>query len=137
MTNKLLAGVEKELSAQPRPRRFSADIEERFEADTAPKRQRQLITGGLVALLIYDLFIFNDYALRPEDLGSAAVLRFGVMTPVGLLILWAVHLGQQPAIREGLMAATIAVAMLVSCLIFMMSMSNNALFDPFSFGLIL
>jgi diguanylate cyclase (GGDEF)-like protein len=137
MTISLSAQIESNLNDRSRLLRFSPGIEARFEADTGVARNRHLMTAGLIALAVYDLFLFNDYAIRPEVFSSAALLRLGLLTPYGLVVLWFVRRGLRPAWREAAMASTVIAAMLVSCLIFSISSSANSIFDPFSFGLII
>lgn len=133
----LFAAVEADLVNKQRRLAFSPEIEARFEADTGRKRNRELIVGGLIVLAIYDLFLINDYLIRPETLSSAVFLRLAVMTPLGLLILWCVYRGQRPAVREALMASAIPIAMCISSIIFLVSTSPNSIYDPFSFSLII
>ncbi|HVL75258.1 MAG TPA: diguanylate cyclase, partial [Noviherbaspirillum sp.] len=118
------------------PFRFEPKIEARYEADTASRRNRELVGSGLVALLIYNLFLINDYLIRPEMLSTTLGLRLGIMTPVGMFALWLIHRGQPPMLRETLIAATLPLAMTLSALICYLSTSPFATYDPFSFSLI-
>ncbi|QOR40968.1 GGDEF domain-containing protein [Billgrantia diversa] len=106
-------------------------------ADTSARRRRHLLIAGIVALVIYDLYIFNDYVIRPESMQTAAWIRFGLMTPLAILALYCVRLRLPPAIREATMAATLVLGMLCSSLIFYLSKSPYSFLDTFSFGLIL
>ncbi len=45
-----------------------------------------LLTQGLVALLAYDFFIVGDYILAPQHILRAAIVRFGIITPLVLLL---------------------------------------------------
>lgn len=137
MTEKLLNAVEFDLANRGRRLKFSPVVETRFEADTKKRRERSLVFAGLIALLIYDLFLFNDYAIRPEAFFEAAWLRLGVMTPYGLLTLWLIEKGPSPVIRENLAASAIIVAMFLACTIFYISESRFPTLDAFSFGLVL
>lgn len=137
MTSTLLDQIESNLNDRARLSRFTPAIEARFESDTSARRRHHLVVAGLIALAIYDLFIFNDYLIRPEVFSSAVMLRLGVMTPYGLLILALVRRAASPQVREMLMASTVVIAMITSCQLFSISTSPNAVFDPFSFGLII
>ena len=86
---------------------FPPRLEAHMEADLGAQRRRQLIGAGLVALLVYDLFLLNDLLVRPEALAAALWCRLGLMTGYGLAVLALVHRGLPPRWREGLMASTI------------------------------
>jgi diguanylate cyclase (GGDEF)-like protein len=131
-----LASVESALSAQRWQLSFEPAVEARFEADTGAERRRQLLHAGLMALVVYDLFLFNDYFARPEVLQTALYWRLGVMTLYGLAVLAVIHRGLTPPWREAGMGSTIVVAMVASCMIFRHTTSPSGAYDPFVFGLI-
>jgi diguanylate cyclase (GGDEF)-like protein len=133
----LLSEVEVDLHRPWYRLRFSPAVEARFEHDTAARRSRHLLIAGIVALVIYNLYIFNDYVIRPESLLFSAWIRFGLMTPLGLAALYALYRGLSPTLREATMAATIIMAMLLSSVNFYLSDSPYSFLDTFSFGLIL
>lgn len=137
MKETLLKAVESDLSRPWYRLRFSPEVEARFEADTAARRSRHLLIAGIVALVIYDLYIFNDYVIRPESMHFSAWVRFGLMTPLGIAALYGVHRGLSPVMREATMSATLILAMLCSNLIFFASKDPYSFLDTFSFGLIL
>ncbi|MBZ0329556.1 GGDEF domain-containing protein [Halomonas sp. ANAO-440] len=137
MKETLLQAVESNLSRPWYRLRFSPTVEARFEADTSARRNRHLLIAGTVALVIYGLYFFNDVVIRPESLHTAAWIRFGLMTPLGIVALYCVHRGLPPAMREATMSATMIVAMLLSNVIFVLSTSPYSFLDTFSFGLIL
>jgi len=132
----LLEHTQCELGARRWHLGFDAEVEARYESDTGAKRGRELVIAGLIALLIYDLFLFNDRLTRPEVMPLALALRLGVMTPYGLTVLWLIGHGASARLREALMASTVTVAVVLSGAIFFASTSPHAMFDPFSFGLI-
>ena len=132
----LLQLIEPALRGRGLRLRFSAPLEERFEADTSVKRRRELLVAGSVALLMYDLFLFNDQMVRPDALMLAAMFRLGVMTPWGLLALGLIAWGVPARWRERLMASTITMGIVVANLIFHFCPSPQAIYDPFAFILI-
>ncbi|HEY0846749.1 MAG TPA: GGDEF domain-containing protein [Noviherbaspirillum sp.] len=132
-----LEDVENELRRPRTPIRFEPQLEAHFEHDTGLTRGRNMVSAGLVAIAIYDIFLFNDYAIRPEAFGEALMLRLGVMTPMALLTIYLVSRGPKALYRESLMAAIVTLAMCVSGAIFFLSSSPHNVFDPFSFGLII
>ena len=133
----LLTAVEADLRRGPWQLRFAEEVEARFEADTQRQRSRQMVVAGLISAVIYCLFLINDYSFRPDSFTTAVLLRVGVMLPIGFPILWWVYLGVAPVLRETLMASTVIVATVISCLIFMSSSAPYSYLDVFSFGLIL
>ena len=133
----LLTAVEDELRRGSWRLRFADEVEARFEEDTQHQRSRSMVVAGLISAIIYCLFLINDHSFRPDTFTTALTLRVGVMLPFGLPILWWVYRGVSPAQRETLMASTVIVATVISCLIFAESTVPYSYLDVFSFGLIL
>lgn len=48
-----------------------AIFEARFEAETAQNRNRQIFFAGVVALLVFNAFLLNDYKTRAEIFDQA------------------------------------------------------------------
>ena len=65
---------------------FTPALETRYRRETGRDRARVLLTQGLIALLAYDFFIVGDYILAPQHLLRAVIVRFGIVTPLVLLI---------------------------------------------------
>ncbi len=136
-SDSLSSTIEHELTHPRWHLRFSNALETRFEADIKPQRNRSMVMAGLIAALIYSLFLINDYSFRPDEFWFSAFIRGLVVVPLGLPILWAIYKGMSGSKRESLMASTVVVAMVASCLIFISSQSPYSYLDIFSFGLIL
>lgn len=136
MQETLLSEVEANLLKPWYRLRFSPAVETRFETDTSIQRSKHLVLTGIVALIIYDLFVFYDYIFRPETWSLAAGIRLGLVTPVGLACLYCVSRHLRPAMREAMMAVAILVAMLFSNVIFYLSEAPYSFLDTFAFGLI-
>jgi diguanylate cyclase (GGDEF)-like protein len=134
---RLLLAVARSLHAPSWHLGFPDLLEARMEADQGAQRARQLVLAGLVALLVFDLFLINDFFTRPEVTAVALTGRLGLMTPIGLLVLALVHRGLPARWREGLMASTGVVAMAVASWIFVHTRSAAAAYDPFVFSLVL
>ena len=79
---------------------FEADLETRFVRETAAPRARSLTVQGLFALLAYDCFIVGDFFMDPAHIGRAAITRFGVITPLVLLVALAVRGRRSTMLRE-------------------------------------
>lgn len=129
--------IERELVRPSWQLRFADELEVRFESDTQPQRNRNMVAAGLIAALIYSLFLINDYSFRPNEFWLSVLIRGLVVIPFGLPILWAIYKGVSGGARETLMASTVVVAMVASCVIFISSRSPYSYLDIFSFGLIL
>ncbi|MBK6853897.1 MAG: GGDEF domain-containing protein [Burkholderiales bacterium] len=115
---------------------FAPDVEARYEADTGAQRSRDLQLAGLVALCVYDLFLVNDWLIRPEVLSVAMFWRLGVVSVYGLLMLALIRRGLPPRWREAAMGSTIVVAMWGSSMIFRATASDVGVYDPFMFSLV-
>jgi len=116
---------------------FTPDVEARFETDEGTERRRQLIIAGLAGLAVYDLFLVNDFVVRPEVLELALYWRLGVVTLYGLTVLALIgYKLLAPRWREAGMASCIVVATLGACMIFRSTTSSAGSYDPFVFGLV-
>lgn len=129
--------VEEEL-ARRRPWHlgFKPPVESRFEEDGGPARRRALILAGLFGLCVYNSFLVNDWFVRRLELDAAVAWR-SVVTAYGVIVLAAVRSQWVGAVgREWLMATTLVVTMLCSCVIFRVTTSDVRTYDTFAFGLI-
>ena len=68
------------------PLRFAPALETRYRREAGRTRAAMLLAQGLVALLAYDFFLVGDYLLAPQHILRAAVVRFGIITPLVLLV---------------------------------------------------
>ena len=80
--------------------RFSPDLENRFHRETGMSRARMLLVQGLLSLLAYDFFIVGDYFMAPAHIEQAAIVRFGIMTPIVLLVAMLVKGRRSVVVRE-------------------------------------
>ncbi|HMD90539.1 MAG TPA: diguanylate cyclase [Anaerolineaceae bacterium] len=85
--------------------RFPAHLEELFERETGATRAHYLIIGGLVSVLIYNLFLFADRIMIPDVFSSALVIHFAIITPATFLFMAALYRGIPAVARENLEAA--------------------------------
>lgn len=115
---------------------FAPALEARLEADTAASRSRSLVLTGLLALLVYDLFLINDWFARPAVLGTAVAWRLGVATPCALLLLLGIRRGLPPFWRETAVAALPVAAMFSACMILWRTPAPAATYDLFVISLI-
>lgn len=68
------------------PFRFAPALEERYRVEIGRVRAGMLLVQGLVALLAYDFFIVGDYLSDPQHLLRSAIVRFGVVTPLVIVV---------------------------------------------------
>lgn len=67
---------------------FSPALEAVFDEEQADTRKRQTLHMGLLALLVFDMFLVGDYLIMPEQFGRALLVRLGIVTPMVLAALW-------------------------------------------------
>ncbi len=75
-------------------------MEARFEQETSGQRRQHLTLYGLIALLIYDLFLVGDYFMYPEHFAVAMAVRLGIVTPLVLVMAWLLQQPLRPMWRE-------------------------------------
>lgn len=85
--------------------KFPPALELVFEAETGTARCRRLAVYGLVALLLYDVYLLSDLRVVPDIFASAIVLRLGVVTPLALAGILTLRMNPPPVVRESLQAA--------------------------------
>ncbi|WP_181705557.1 GGDEF domain-containing protein [Chthonobacter rhizosphaerae] len=116
-----LAMTETAIAGGARLLRFSSALEAAFERELGPERCRQMIWRGVLAIVLYNLFLVSDFFLAPDVFAEAVALRIGIVTPIGLAIVLLLRSNPPPLVREGLQAfitvvasATILAVMLMS-----------------------
>jgi diguanylate cyclase (GGDEF)-like protein len=133
----LLKNVEAELQRPTGSLRFAPDIEARFEAETGPARHRQIYIAGIVALLVFNAFLLNDYRVRPEVFVDAVWIRLLLVTLPCFVIISIVHRGVAPQVREILTASGCLIVTIGATLINWETRGDAATYSGFSFVLIL
>jgi diguanylate cyclase (GGDEF)-like protein len=130
LSNQDLAALGDEVERVPergfRGLTFPPRLEEAFERETGTARTRYLVATGVVALLIYDLFLITDRMMIADVFGTALVVRLGIVTPIALLIFLAVWRRPSPFLRETLETAVTVLASLSVTYLFVISNSANA-----------
>lgn len=131
------AAVDAQLAARGVRLRFAPALEARFQAESTPRRRRELLLAGAASLAVFDAFLLNDWLTRPEVMHVALAAR-GATTVFALAVLLAVA---QPALparwREGLMAALLPVAMAFASWLALVSPVPARTYDPFLLSLVL
>jgi diguanylate cyclase (GGDEF)-like protein len=63
---------------------FPPLLEDRFESDTVVRRCARLWLEGLVAIILFNLFLIADYLVAPTQFRQALLIRAGIITPLAL-----------------------------------------------------
>ena len=98
----LQASIAENLASKVRWLRFSGGLEKLFEQQTGAARSRFLVLMGFPALILMNSFLIVDYVAVNDVFALAVVLRLGVVTLGGLLVMWIVLKNPPAVIREGL-----------------------------------
>lgn len=75
---------------------FPSDLEEAFQRDALPARERHFLISGLISLLVYNGYLLADLLIVPDVFWLAAQLRLLVFTPIALLSLFLFWRGIHP-----------------------------------------
>lgn len=133
----LLEQVEAALQSRKGIARFADDLEARYEADTGPARNRQIFMAGVVALLVFNAFLFNDYNVRPEIFAEVVFIRLVLVSMPCAAIVFSVYRGVSPIKREILTASGFLIVTVGANWINWRTHSVVAAYDCFTFVLIL
>ena len=109
-----LEEVERLLTERSSARVFSTKLNEKFEADTGPRRAKLLRASVLRTALVYNVFLVGDLYLARDALQLAVTLHLAVVTPYMFLVAWLLPRVRAP-MRESLVAS-ISVAMVLQIL---------------------
>ncbi|QCI67927.1 GGDEF domain-containing protein [Phreatobacter stygius] len=60
---------------------FPDKIEQRFEADTAPRRARVLAAVAIRTVVVYNVFLVGDALLVPDTIGLSLIVHLMLVTP--------------------------------------------------------
>jgi diguanylate cyclase (GGDEF)-like protein len=65
---------------------FPGELEDRFEQETSDRRSKRLWMEGLIAIILFDLFLIADFYGDPQQFHRAFVIRLLIITPICLLV---------------------------------------------------
>jgi diguanylate cyclase (GGDEF)-like protein len=121
-----LEAVESFIDARQQALAFPSWLERQFEFDTRGRRSQRLRANTLHMLVVYNLFLFGDWLLVPDEIALALFLHFLVITPWMLIVAWSMRGAPRRVVREG-GAATLPVAIVLQILcVFYFSRSSYA-----------
>ena len=91
---------------------FPRELERQFVADQAAQRLRHSLTSLIIGLLIFNGYLMVDRLMTPDTFALAALLRLGIVTPMGLAVLalgWALRRRTGPVVMLGLEAGLLTL----------------------------
>ena len=94
---------------------FPSRLEARFELETREPRSRRLRAHTLHMLVAYNLFLFGDWLLVPDEMALSLGLHFLVVTPWMLLVTQLMKSVPRRRLREGA-AATLPIIIVLQIL---------------------
>ncbi len=109
--------ADRDLTMSPRLLRFSRPVSARYEIDTGRERARHLRRTILIGLVFHNGYNLTTALLMPGMLPLALGLRLLLVTPLGLLLAWAVTRMPGPT-RERMVTATMLLVIGVPILLF-------------------
>lgn len=89
--------------------RFPLALEGVFNEESGPGRRQQLLRTGLLALIVFDMFLVGDYLSMPDHLIRAIAVRLGVVTPVILVSLFVLYKCRTRAVMQEAVAVLLCV----------------------------
>ncbi len=125
-------------SLQTRNRRnlgFTKELEDLFEREISRTRRERVFFLGLIAAVVYDLFLFLDTVIIQDIFITSLIIRLGIITPLILIVSALIYKGKSPIFREvSISLATIVVGISNIVLIMLSNSMNKIFYHP---GLIL
>nr|WP_315466377.1 GGDEF domain-containing protein [uncultured Rhodoferax sp.] len=133
----LLQHVEAELLHPSRRLRFAPEIEAQYEAETGKVRNHQIYMAGMVALLVFNAFLWNDFRVRSAIFYDVLFVRLLLVTAPCFGILWLIRRGVTPSAREILTGCGVLMVTAAASWINWQTRSDIAGYDCFTFVLVL
>ena len=134
---------ESELAQLERPLswlQFRPALEQRYQRDTAPDRLHDFLVTGVLALVMFNVFLVADYLLVHDVWAQAVWLRLGVFTPVCALFITLLWLSKTwvlkwmpPWVHDGVV--TLSGVLAGACLTYILSISQSPLAKYYHMGL--
>jgi diguanylate cyclase (GGDEF)-like protein len=132
----LLASIDEELRDGGIRLKFGQALEALFEHKRGFQRNRTIFIAGLIGLLIFNGFLFQDKVSRPEVFQAAVFIRLILVSLPCLLVIGSVRLGLAPRYREMAVVSGILVVVAGAMAINLRTHSAYASYDLFTFSLI-
>ena len=113
--------------------RFPAELEKRFQHDTAADRLRVIIITAVLVVILFNGYLLTDALMIPDVFAQAVTLRTGLFTPVCLIGLYVLIKTPYPFFREILVL--LAGVLAAGIVLYLPSISKDPLAGPYLAGL--
>ncbi len=130
-----IEAIDREIAGGFRTLVFSPTIERGFEDGRHEERVRSFVKSGLMATILYDLFLVSDAQMIPDAFGSAVLVRLGIFTPLFLLSIFVVTRVRSRHLRESI--ATVLSIFSVFLVMLILSMSKSPDTTTYQYGAVL
>ncbi len=117
--------------------RFEPETERKFQNDTGDRRRDRILVSALLGLVVFNAFLLNDYANRPEIIEFAIVVRLGFVTLSCLPLLYFLKVARSVWLREMIIGTAIVIVTIGAIVVNLATTSDDAIFDAFSFSLVI
>ena len=107
--------------------RFEPTLERQYVRETEQARRRSFTIASVIAVIIYDSFLVNDWQMIRDVFPAALVCRLAIFTPLSLIGLWIVRTGVAPWIMESLGTFITILAVALTLYLYDISASPFAL----------
>ncbi len=116
---RMLDAIDRQLHTQSLKLAFDSDLEARFEDDTRAKRIRDIRRTIILGMVVFHIYNIAGFVTTPDLALLNVGLRVFAMTPLALLIIWAVGRVSGP-VREAIGGIGMLAASGIPILIFWM-----------------
>ncbi len=130
-----IEAIDREIAGGFRTLVFSPTIERGFEDGRHEERVRSFVKSGLMATILYDLFLVSDAQMIPDAFGSAVLVRLGIFTPLFFLSVFVVTRVRSRHLRESI--ATVLSIFSVFLVMLILSMSKSPDTTTYQYGAVL
>lgn len=113
--------------------RFPAELERRFQHDTAADRLRVIVITAALVVILFNGYLLTDVLMIPDVFAEAVALRTGLFTPVCLIGLYVLIKTPHPFFREILVLLAGMLATVI--VLYLPSISQDPLAGPYLVGL--
>ncbi len=79
---------------------FPPPLECAFERETVDERTRMFVICGIIAVILYDIFLITDYVTLNDRFTEMVIARLGIFTPSLIVMMIVAHRFRSTHIRE-------------------------------------
>jgi diguanylate cyclase (GGDEF)-like protein len=103
--------------------RFPGQLERIFDHEIEPQRRQRLWIDLVVAIILYDIFLYTDYRILSDVFQTALIVRIGILTPIMMLFGYLIYRGLPAIPRE--IGIVLLMVMVGGTLLYLMNISTN------------